>query len=294
MSVCVCACVLRRLHVLKRIHQALQKRIVDEPLDELLLRYALIFVDVEIFHDRVGAVLVGELVRLLFAHAEQLEHGMQNEENLRAIDRAVPIDIVDVECVTEFIFQRCFGGGDICHEELGRKQSLSMSISTSSSRPIAAIWSSGTTDSSFGPTHETYLGKSDAMVIVRIERPKDVFTEAFDVFVGAQRLVELAELLFGHRRRAGRALLLKALLPGEDVLSRQLSMLAYQAVDVIFEFGLICAHAESGRQWRICLIPRLRLKASQPLIRCVARKGVCVDSRSSCQMNNRRRRYILR
>ena len=105
---------------LEGVHQTLQERIAFQTLNEFFLRNALIVVDVQILHDRIGALLVRVLVRFVFAHAEQLKHGTKNEQHLSSIDRRTVVHIVDVEGIAKLLFQRCFSRGDVRNEKLNK------------------------------------------------------------------------------------------------------------------------------------------------------------------------------
>ena len=60
-------------------------------------------------------------MRLVLAHAEQLKHGVKNEQHLGSIDRRIVVHVVDVEGIAKLLFQWCFGRGDIGNEKLNKE-----------------------------------------------------------------------------------------------------------------------------------------------------------------------------
>ena len=60
-------------------------------------------------------------MRLVLAHAEQLKHGVKNEQHLGSIDRRIVVHVVDVEGIAKLLFQWRFGRGDIGNEKLNKE-----------------------------------------------------------------------------------------------------------------------------------------------------------------------------
>ena len=94
---------------------------------------------------------------------------------------------------------------------------------------------------------QAYLGETDPLISIEIERTEDVLAQVLDILVRSKLLVEFTELFPVHLRRAWIALLEEACLPCQDVLLLQLRVFCNRFVDVIVDFGIVRAHVCAQR-----------------------------------------------
>ena len=94
---------------------------------------------------------------------------------------------------------------------------------------------------------QAYLGETDPLISIEIERTEDVLAQVLDILVRSKLLVEFTELFPVHLRRAWIALLEEARLPCQDVLLLQLRVFCNRFVDVIVDFGIVRAHVCAQR-----------------------------------------------